>query len=339
MGSGGGGSSGADAAKDSAGMDGSAGGGGGTGGRAGDCPSAIPSQGTPCSPAGTTCTWGDQPHRDCRTRGVCGADGRWNIIPPPSYCAGSAAGCLQAMPALYTTCQDQTLVCLYPEATRCRCLPCACPASGPPGPPCHRCRMDQPIGTPLWLCDGRGTFDPECPSVVPNDGTPCNVPETVACPRARCGSPFTVVCRNGRWRWEMDYTPPCPVCASPDTPIATPQGERRIADLREGDLVYSVDGNAIRPVIVARTGRTPVVNHSVIRVMTADGRRLEVSAGHPTADGRTFRELRPGARLDGQPIDRVEVVPYRYPETHDILPASDTGTYFASGMLIGSSLK
>jgi hypothetical protein len=137
----------------------------------------------------------------------------------------------------------------------------------------------------------------------------------------------------------MDYTPPCPVCASPDTPIATPRGDRRIADLREGDLVYSVDGHAIRPVIVARTGRTPVVNHSVIRLTTADGRWLEVSAGHPTADGRSFGDLRSGGQLDGQLIAGVAVVPYVYPETYDILPASDTGTYFAAGMLIGSTLK
>jgi hypothetical protein len=199
--------------------------------------------------------------------------------------------------------------------------------------------MDQPIGTLLWSCDGPPILGPECPSVVPNDGTPCNVAATVACPRARCGSPFTVVCTNGRWHWTTDYTPPCPVCASPDTPIATPGGDRRIADLREGDLVYSVDGDAIRPVVVARTGRTPVVNHAVIRVTTADGRWLEISAGHPTADGRRFGDLRPGARLDGQLIQRVDVVPYRHPETYDILPASDTGTYFASGMLIGSTLK
>src|SRR4051812_37595612 len=31
-------------------------------------------------------------------------------------------------------------------------------------------------------------------------------------------------------------------CASPDTPIATPTGERAIASLRTGDLVYSVHG-------------------------------------------------------------------------------------------------
>jgi len=42
--------------------------------------------------------------------------------------------------------------------------------------------------------------------------------------------------------------------------------------------------------------------------------------------------------LDGHPIARVETVPCSYPETYDILPASESGDYFAAGMLIGSIL-
>jgi ribosomal protein S8E len=128
------------------------------------------------------------------------------------------------------------------------------------------------------------------------------------------------------------------VCASPDTPIATPAGERAIAELRVGDVVYSVDRNAIRPVRVARVRRQPASNHHVVRVTIEDGRVLEISAPHPTADGRTFGALRPGARLDGHAIASVEVIAYRHEHTHDILPASDTGTYFAAGLLIGSTL-
>jgi hypothetical protein len=36
--------------------------------------------------------------------------------------------------------------------------------------------------------------------------------------------------------------------------------------------------------------------------------------------------------------ESVEVVPYRHHFTYDILPASDSGTYFAAGMRIGSTL-
>ncbi len=70
-----------------------------------------------------------------------------------------------------------------------------------------------------------------------------------------------------------------------------------------------------------------------------DGAILEISPGHPTADGRTFADLRTGGLLDGHTITSVEVVPYRHPFTYDILPASSTGFYFAGGALIGSTLS
>jgi hypothetical protein len=127
-------------------------------------------------------------------------------------------------------------------------------------------------------------------------------------------------------------------CASPDTAIATPNGERAIASLRPGDEVYSVDGDAIRVVPILRVNRTAVVRHHVRRIRLASGALLDVSAGHPTADGRTFADLRAGAELDGMTISGADTVPYDYPYTYDILPASDTGTYFAEGVLIGSTL-
>ncbi len=34
----------------------------------------------------------------------------------------------------------------------------------------------------------------------------------------------------------------------------------------------------------------------------------------------------------------VETVPYAHEMTYDILPGSDSGTYFASGALVGSTL-
>jgi hypothetical protein len=38
------------------------------------------------------------------------------------------------------------------------------------------------------------------------------------------------------------------------------------------------------------------------------------------------------------PVARVSTVPYEHPFTYDILPGSESGTYFASGALIGSTL-
>ena len=127
-------------------------------------------------------------------------------------------------------------------------------------------------------------------------------------------------------------------CAHPDTPIATPDGDRRIAELAVGDLVYSVHGEQIVAVPIRRVNMTAVSDHEVIRVTLAGGVVLEISDGHPTADGRTFGDLETGGELDGAPITGVERVGYPLRFTHDILPDSDTGAYFAGGVLIGSTL-
>jgi hypothetical protein len=129
-------------------------------------------------------------------------------------------------------------------------------------------------------------------------------------------------------------------CAAPDTPIATPFGNRPIAELRVGDLVYSVEGQAIVVVPIRAVQKLPVTSaHTVTRVTLAGGGLLEISAGHPTADGRSFGDLRAGDLLGGVEIETlVRAAPYAHPFTHDILPDSSSGTYFAGGALIGSTL-
>lgn len=132
----------------------------------------------------------------------------------------------------------------------------------------------------------------------------------------------------------------CPscVCASPDTPIATPEGDRAIASLRVGDRVLSVEHGRAVDVPILQIHRTPAKNHHVVRVELENGSVLEISAPHPTADGRTFGDLRTNDVLGGVRIQRVTVVPYEPAFTYDILPASDSGTYYAGGVLIGSTL-
>ena len=75
-----------------------------------------------------------------------------------------------------------------------------------------------------------------------------------------------------------------------------------------------------------------------MRVVLSTGASLEVSPGHPTADGRTFGDLRAGDRLDGTLIVDASAIPYRHAFTYDILPDSDSGTYVAGGALIGTTL-
>jgi hypothetical protein len=129
------------------------------------------------------------------------------------------------------------------------------------------------------------------------------------------------------------------VCADPDTPISTPDGERPISEIAVGDWVYSVERDQLVVVPVVRINRAPVEHHRVVRVSLASGRSLEVSAPHPTADGRTFGELRVGDTLDDVAVTGIELIPYAHPFTYDILPSTQTGIYFAAGVAIGSSLR
>jgi hypothetical protein len=102
--------------------------------------------------------------------------------------------------------------------------------------------------------------------------------------------------------------------------------------------VYSVDHAAVVVVPVASVNRVPVRQHRVMRVRLENGAILAISERHPTADGKTFASLSPGVELGGLGVVSTEVVPYAHPFTYDILPASRTGTYFAGGALIGSTL-
>jgi hypothetical protein len=129
------------------------------------------------------------------------------------------------------------------------------------------------------------------------------------------------------------------VCASPDTPIATPSGERPIASLGEGDWVFSVHQGRVRAVPLLRVHRVRAEHHRVVEARLATGASLRISPAHPTADGRTFQELRSGDFLDGVAIRGVSLIPYTHDYTHDILPDSDSGAYFASGVLVGSTLR
>ena len=143
----------------------------------------------------------------------------------------------------------------------------------------------------------------------------------------------------------IDYEETCPRgcldcdCAAPDTPVATPEGERPISEIEAGDLVYSVDRGRLAVVPVGAVRKVPVERHRVLSVTLESGAKLAISPGHPTADGRRFAALRPGDLLDGLRVRSAELVDYDEPYTHDILPRSDSGAYFAAGVLIGSTLS
>jgi hypothetical protein len=127
-------------------------------------------------------------------------------------------------------------------------------------------------------------------------------------------------------------------CASPTTPIATPAGDRPIADLKVGDLVYSIDRGSLAAVPIKLVHRQPVTgSHRVVELKLAHGATLTISPRHPTAEGRYFADLAPGDLVDGVRVIGARLVDYEQRFTYDILPDSDSGTYFAGGVLIGST--
>jgi hypothetical protein len=330
-GGGGGGAAGRDGG--SAGSGGSAGTGGspGTGGSGGTssgaCPAAPPANGQPCtldsasSQITAHCTWGDDPRPTCRTLAVCD-QGKWSVT-TPSHCSEPPlpAACPAAPPAPGSDCPDPALGCWYDDGKRCWCSECM---GGSPYPNC------QFIDPPQWAC---AQPPAGCPNPLPQAGEACSTPGLSCGPNCE----LQIVCEGSAWQWRRGE---CPICAAPDTPVATPSGERRIAELRAGDLVYSIEDSAIVAAPILRTGSTPVRGHRVLRVVLESGAVLELSPGHPTADGRRFDQLAPGSMLgETQRVRSVELIDYAHARTYDILPASSSGIYFAAGAPIGSTLR
>ena len=140
---------------------------------------------------------------------------------------------------------------------------------------------------------------------------------------------------------EDSFLTACPICLARGTMIDTPDGPRAVEALRVGDLVWTLDaaGRRVAQPIV-RIGSTPVPpTHQVMHLMLDDGREVWVSPGHPTADGRTAGALRVGDELDGALIVGNERIAYSGGATFDILPDSPSGTYWANGILLGSTLR
>ncbi len=134
------------------------------------------------------------------------------------------------------------------------------------------------------------------------------------------------------------YPPNCPVpvCCSYGTRIKTTGEEKNIAAIKKGDLVIS-DEN--KPVKVIKTSKVEVKDHNVLKIKLNDATILEISPNHPIGDGRLFKDLMIGDKIDSRMVVETNLIPYKYKYTYDILPDSKSGNYYANGVFIGSTLK
>jgi hypothetical protein len=135
--------------------------------------------------------------------------------------------------------------------------------------------------------------------------------------------------------------PPCPICLARGTRIATPSGPIAVEDLREGMTVWTADarGDRVAAIVTIVGSTTAPVDHSVVHLVLADGRELYASPGHPLADGRLLGSIAAGDSVDGTSVTSAERVPYGYGTTFDLLPAGPTGTYWADGVPLASTLR
>jgi len=133
----------------------------------------------------------------------------------------------------------------------------------------------------------------------------------------------------------------CPICLSANSEIKTPSGEVNVKDIKEGMNVWSTDSNGtIIKSKVIKINKVFVGDaQKIVDLQLEDGRELFVSPNHPTYDGKTISALKIGEKYDGSTVKSTELVQYKYQFTYDILPDSQTGNYFANGILVGSTLK
>ena len=153
------------------------------GGNPGPCPLSPPTGSASCAgvPDQFQCTYGDSVRPDCRIAWIC-SNGSWETT---GTACTEPVDCGSSEPGPQTVCANRGDECTYGASI------CYCGCGG--GPIC-------PPPT-VWECSGPPTA-PGCPSVVPNDGTPCDAAGVQCTYGESCTSTYAVVaCTNGLWLW------------------------------------------------------------------------------------------------------------------------------------------
>lgn len=133
---------------------------------------------------------------------------------------------------------------------------------------------------------------------------------------------------------------PCPICLAANTLIDTPSGAIPIQQLQKGMSVWTINksGERIAGVVIETSKVSVAPSHRVVQLVLDDGRKLFVSPGHPTIDGRTVGDIVPNDLYDGARVVTADRVAYNEGATYDILPSGETGFYWANGILLDSTL-
>lgn len=132
-----------------------------------------------------------------------------------------------------------------------------------------------------------------------------------------------------------------PNCLSHDTLISTPEGNLPVSDLRTGMVVFTLDraGNKIIEPVELVMKLSGAEGYDLRHIVLTDGRELIVSGTHPTAEYGRIADFCPGDILDGSMIVSIENVRHSGSYVYDLLPAGETGFYWANGVLLGSTLS
>jgi hypothetical protein len=130
------------------------------------------------------------------------------------------------------------------------------------------------------------------------------------------------------------------ICLAATDRIATPTGSVPVTQIIPGMIVWTRDASGWRVAapVIAVIHRQALLGQHMLRLTLSDGRVVEASPDHPTLTGRRVGDLTPGDPLDGSRVTTIEERPYAG-ATWDLLPAGSTGTYWANGVLLASTLR
>ncbi len=135
--------------------------------------------------------------------------------------------------------------------------------------------------------------------------------------------------------------------------ILSSRGEIQIDNIQIGDSVYTFNyfhGKIMEPII--QVNKILVQKDYIMTKITLeDGRCIQASPKHPIPiekdylnssktqyEELLFSEIKIGDYVDNSRVSSIELVNYNGGFTYDILPAGESGYYWADGILVGSTL-